>query len=248
MGTYGHTDMGTHGYTDVGTHGRGDVGTHGYGDTRTWGCGDTWIWGHTDTGPHGHGDTWTWGCGDTRTWGHTDVGLWGPTLDDEVDLRLGDLGAAPHHLADVLPRVLPRHRGEVDGGDGEADAVLVGVCRERRRVGGRTDGRTARCPPRLPARGRTCELSPIVEQHQGRALLELPLDADVGPAGAVRRARDVHGCGERWSSAGGAAPRKPTAVGDGGRGGLPSGHGGFMEGYRGLSEVTGCSHGTVIAW
>ena len=58
----------------------------------------------------------------------------GRTLDDEVHLRLGDLAAGPHHLADVLPRVLPRHRAEVDGGGRELDPVLV------RLYGGRGDG------------------------------------------------------------------------------------------------------------
>ena len=164
-------------------------------------------------------------------WGHLDMGTWGPTLHDEVDLGLGDLGAVPHHLTDVFPRVVPRHRAEVDGGDGEDDAVLVGVCGDRRGVGGRTDGQMDGTAS--PSAADTCERSGVVEEHQGGALLELPLDAGVPPVGAVGRTWDVDGCGERWGSAGGEVSPEPAA-GGGGLAGLRGGGCGDGGGCVGL--------------
>lgn len=60
---------------------------------------------------------------------------------------------------------------------------------------GRTDGRMGGWEALSQGSpGRTRQLSPVVEEDERGALLELPLDAGVAPAGPVRRAGDVGGC------------------------------------------------------
>lgn len=53
------------------------------------------------------------------------------TLDDEVDLGLGDLAARPHHLADVAAGVLARHRAQLDAGARELHPVPVRLCGDK---------------------------------------------------------------------------------------------------------------------
>lgn len=105
----------------------------------------------------------------------------GHTLDDEVDLGLGDLAAGPHHLADVAAGVLACHRAQLDAGGRERHPVPVRLCGDKgmwrwhmlgTRWGHRGDGE-----------GCTCQLPPVVEEHERGAFLELPLDAGVDPAG-----------------------------------------------------------------